>query len=615
MKLFSSVLWRAGSVLGMMYFASFGATFNGIMSFPSIRFFTLGLLAVGVIGWLTIHYRNRWAWHATPLDGAFVLWGSAIALSIVANPETWRRSVEGIWYVLLYMLVWYVLADMLSNGIRRDTLLIPLLIVGSVVLIFGGIQIINAWQVGNWGVRPVSMIGNPNALGAFLVVLVPIVLSFLERVQGIGRGILALLGGLASVLLFLTFSRGAWVGLGVAFAVWVILWLDSRHLLNQTALSTWWQNHPVRIKRTLALGAIGVLLVGGAVLFLLFQSFSVGGRQADLRTLLWQYGIQMFVEQPLTGQGFFTYGYHLPRFWSIPAQQPQSHAHNVPINLLAELGIVGAIAFVVSVGGVFRQFRQNWRMASPQHQTLLRGTFAGLIGWGVHHLFDTPAMMPLIALVGVYVLALSAVPLVSLQRPMLARWRVIGHPVGMAVLWSALIGVGIWQSAHYATYYNALYQASFGLVSDWNESILLESVQVLATLSEQDPNQPAYWLQQGYLWGVLASKDPQWAENARLAYEQYVRLEPHSASAWSNLSALYWQLGRPLEAQTAVQQAVTLAPDWAMFQRQYALYHGLATFETNITPPESPYAPNTARYQFLRDVFTSEFIPQVGWAK
>lgn len=592
-----------------VYMLSLGGTYNGTLSLPHLRYVTLAALGMCVLVWLVTRYVRGWRWMASAFDGVWLLFALAIGASLLANLETWHRSVYGVWFIALGFGIWYMVSDTLGNGVARTSLLLGLHLTGVLLAAVGTLQVFNAGVLSL--PRPVSLLGNSNAFGTLLVVLLPFPL-----VQGLHRrGVVrALLWGYALVLLgllFFTNSRGAWVAGGAALLVVAGYALWREGLTTRAALRAWWTARtPLQKAQWVTLGALAAvaLLV---VLVIFVQSFAVSGRGTDRRTLLWEFAVQMFLEQPITGQGLFTYGYHLPRFWSIPPQQPHSHPHNLPLLLLAELGLLGVVAMGAFVAVLVRVLRRAWRdVPAAQHPTWLASA-AALLGFGVHHLFDTTLMLPALAWVGWVLLAVVAVPFATV--PMRARWRALGHPVGMLLLWAIVLAAGAWQTARYVRYYNALGAVTIALHSEGIKA-MLEPLATLDVLSVEDPHAPAYAHQRGYFYGVIASHMSEYAPQAYQAYQDYVRLEPYDAVAWANLAALACQLGEGALAQTYSAQALALAPDWATIRQQHAHLHGLPNAPTqSFVPQESPYAPNKARYQHWHDVSINEHIPQVGW--
>ena len=110
--------------------------------------------------------------------------------------------------------------------------------------------------------------------------------------------------------------------------------------------------------------------------------FSSGTSTSFFRLQLWQSTLKMLRDHPLTGVGLdqFLYEYRgryiLPDAW----QQPDlSHPHNVILNYLVRLGIIGLVA------GVWLQIA-FWRLAWATQQYLkendatTRALVAGLMG-------------------------------------------------------------------------------------------------------------------------------------------------------------------------------------------------------------------------------------------
>ncbi len=588
----------------VIYLTILGATFNAVLAMIEFQPLTLLILAGSISSWLWWH-RQR-AWFRTPLDTVLPLWMLVFAISIVANPETTRRSLEALWYMGLYAAIWYVLSDLITQGFSRRLFSEAFLFSSIIVVAIGLLQTINL-IISGLDNRPVSLIGNPNALGAYLVVLLPMLMMLIFMFRNrIARW---LIGGYALAALFLlmaTNSRGAWLGLAAAVIVLIML-LAHLELLSWKKLVAFWQSQPRKQQWLIGLATVGLFVAGLLVAIIIFRSFSSGGRSADLRTYLWNAAIAMFSEKPLTGHGLFTYGYHLARFDSIPPGQPHSHAHNLPLTILAELGLPGLLAMLISGFVIVRAGWHNWQALPPQDRPLWMGGVAALSGFIVHHLFDTPAMMPLIALVGLFTLIMVIVPVQPVR--MTPAWRQRGHPIGMIVLWGVLIGLGFWHTTHYMRYYAILADA---LKND----TFAESAQALQAIIAADPYQPAYHLQQGYLFGLAASKGDEKAIQPALdAYARYLALEPYQATAWSNLAALHWQNNDKLSAISAIQQAQALAPSWQIFERQAQVYSGVLIGGLRIEPEqlESPWGINMARFQYLRDVIAPQFLPQVGW--
>ncbi len=574
-----------------------GATFNGIL-LPSFQPLTLTLLAGGVAAWLIWHVRSGRPWHVTALDGVMLGWWLVFALSLAANGDTWRRSAEALWYMGLYTLVYLILSDLIAQGLPRRTLSFVVLIAGGLHVVIGALQTITLLQTGGFDTlrRPVGLIGNPNAYGGLLLVLLPLALSeALTAQRTLVRGLWLLYAGAAAALLFFSASRGAWIGAAVGLLVYALLLMRHYNLTSWAAVRATWAGQSRRMRALLVVGgAVGLIGAAGAGLFLV-RSLSDQGRSAELRTYLWVAAWDAFKEKPLTGWGLFTYGRQLDRFSSIPPQQSHSHAHNVFFTMSAELGIPGLVILAASVAVTLWQMGRVWHVLDRE-RVLWGGQAAALIGLGLHHLLDTPAMMPVIALLVIIMLAgCSTLPAPPLRS---ARWRPVflGGLVAVSV---SLIGLGVWSASVYSTYVSAL-----GIED------IRAAAQALDAVVAQDPRQAAYLLERAMLYGMAANQEASLLPRAIDAFYASLAVEPTNSEAWVNLSALYWQAGDTAQAQSAITEALRLAPA-APFAVLQNIYAGDSVTLATIPPLRSPYAINRARNEYLRDVLEPEYLPQV----
>lgn len=403
--------------------------------------------------WLILRRRLDWRWHVTPYDLAFAAWALVIGVSILfnlANGTTWRRSAEALGYVGLYLACFYLLADVLANGARRRVLIDSLLIVGLMWAFFALWQVANAWGRGEGAVRPVSLLGNANALGAAMSALGLLALGRAWSARRAERVAMSAYAALCALIVVLSDSRGAL--LGFACGVSLLLTLNLRRA-GWFSRARWREAVPYERRGVLMI--IGLSSAASLILaLLLLSSLSQVGRTADYRLMLWGAALEQFRESPLFGQGLFTYGHRLALSYPTPPNQPHSHPHNLALLVAAELGLLG---LTVLAWTTFLAARTWWRnLAQDEDRATLWGAGAALLAYGVHHLFDTPSMMPSIAFIGLLLFGLACLPLSA--QPMQAVWRRAGHMLGMVALWLAVIAAGAWNSGYTArlTLYSAV---------------------------------------------------------------------------------------------------------------------------------------------------------------
>lgn len=587
------------------YLLLVGATWNGVI-IVDFHPLTLGLMVLLAALWGWMHVRGAWRWHETPFDGVLMLWALVIALSMVANPETWRRSVEALWYLLVYTAVGYFLQDALANGaLKRGMLVDALMIAGVLVVLLAAVQLRQGLSLDPANYRvPVGSVGNPNAFGALMVVLTPFIWQRTLAARGWLRWTLGFYGLAASLLAIVTFSRGTWLGFGVMVIALIAGLLAANDALRPQRLRQAWRTLSAGRRRLAIACGAGWLLLGGAGLAWSVNALNDPGRSLRWRLENWSSALDQFAAQPLTGNGLFTYGRYFVLRAPVPPGQPHSHAHSLPLNVAAELGLFGLLALSVTAGVMAWAFWRNWRAADASQRLLLAAGLAAVLGFSAHHLVDTPAMQPAVALTGLLAVLVVVAPMTP--KAFTARWRRMGHPLGMTVLALVVLVFGLWNSA--------LNQRTIAtLKTALATGEVVRGADELTPIIAADPFQPVYHWQQAFLYGLGASEgDLNAAEAGIRAYERFLTLEPYHASSWANLAALRWQIGDEDAAVEAIQRAVELAPRWDIFRRQREIYSGALPFAPAITLETSRWYGDW-RFQFLRDIILQQHLPQVGW--
>ncbi|HVO41693.1 MAG TPA: O-antigen ligase family protein [Aggregatilineales bacterium] len=547
-----------------------GATYSGMLN-PRYQAVSLALTAILVVGWLAIRWRGHWTWHRTALDPIVPLWLLVIALSLLSNPDALRRTGISLWYLSAYVGLWYIIQDALANhALRRETLVEGLLIGGGIAIVVGMVQLWG-WFGGWWPAHDVvpfspprvaSTLDNPNFLASGLIVVLPLALAaaiaYPHRFLRLFLGFYLVCGAL---LLAVGGSRGGWVGALAALVTFGILVLAQYDLLNYARLRAWWSRRSLAVRGVtviaVAAGLGGVLIMARAIVL----SLNIGGRGTDLRTYLYSAAITLFREKPITGSGLFTFGRGLLRLASTPPLAAHAHAHDLPLNIAAELGLPGLLAFAATLGLFAIAMRRYWRTLGEAQQILASGGIAALVGVLVHHLFDMTGTAAVIAL-GVLLLLALTLPPPTEPAPAIAR-RIM--PAGVTALWIVLIGAGAWNNRLYEGYYAAMNDG----IATGNYAAAVERLQ---TVIDADPA-PIYVMEQGFLLGTLASSgDVAAARRAQADFEQFCASEPTYAPAWANLAGVRWQLGDRAGAIQAMQRAVSLSPEAWMLPYNLGVY-------------------------------------------
>jgi hypothetical protein len=406
----------------------------------------------------------------------------------------------------------------------------------------------------------------------------------------------------ALILLVATFSRAGWLGAAAGIGA-VILWLlADRGRLNISAWRAKWAGWSGGRKAvTVGLGLLALIIVIGAAVFFV-SSFSLGGRTLDLRTFIYESAWQLFREQPLFGQGLFTFGGGLARLNATPPTEPHSHAHSIPLNVAAELGIFGLIALIVTVIVIIRAARRNAETVHGADRFALIAAGGACIGFAVHHLLDLPAMNPAIMLMGLFALVAFAAPVpLAKEAPVQKRYATGGVVVSIAGI--ALIAIGLWSATLYERYWDAVYYAM--QTHDY-----AGGAAQLDPVIAVDPSLPLYYQQRGMLYGLAAATgDSTFLPAAITSFERFTQLAPYSSGGWYNLAALYAQTGRYADAAAALEQLRSLSP--ALLDNQLnATADHIPLDQDTVFEADDPFLPNINSIQWLSYAIPRQWLPQ-----
>ena len=146
----------------------------------------------------------------------------------------------------------------------------------------------------------------------------------------------ALAAGVGALALAATFTRSAWIGLFVALAVMIGL---------------------TRPRRLLALAAGTALLIAIAPApyrARLASAFDPSHAANLERRHMWEAGVRMYLDHPLTGVGLQDLHPVYERYRSPEAREPAGHLHNVFIQIAATMGTFGLLAFLWLYATLFR---------------------------------------------------------------------------------------------------------------------------------------------------------------------------------------------------------------------------------------------------------------------
>lgn len=295
---------------------------------------------------------------------------AAASVSWSIHPETSRATaVELAKLIAIYL----VMVNVVTSR-RRLAALCAALVLASMVTSFG---VVRWYLAGNdlvegYRARWVGVYADPNHMAMDVGLVVPLAVAFLVRSGS--RWIFRLACGVAAALavaaVVLSHSRGGFIGLLVATAVWV-----GRERLRTKAMA-------------LAL-ALGVGLLAFAPESFWRRNQTVAALEEDAsamgRVYAWQVASRISVDRPLLGVGAGAFRFAWP-LYAPPEARRAYVAHNVFLDVVGELGLTGLLLFLGFAGGAAGgAFRAS---ADPEHGWLGRAIAAAVAGYLVCDLFS-----------------------------------------------------------------------------------------------------------------------------------------------------------------------------------------------------------------------------------
>ncbi len=140
--------------------------------------------------------------------------------------------------------------------------------------------------------------------------------------------------------LFMTGSRGAWLGLGVAILTCGLIWAQRRWMAGPSRQAVFWGS--IALLGVLALAAI----IASGNLDRVVGSLPDSTGSLQSRTVLWKQSLEMARDFPFTGSGLMSY-FRVYAIYRLLLHTPyQFHAHNTFLEVLLEQGILGLIGLI-----------------------------------------------------------------------------------------------------------------------------------------------------------------------------------------------------------------------------------------------------------------------------
>ena len=553
--------WMYGLVLviGLMAFDLLPIWFPGDPYGPGLvfRWSILVITSVYLI-WRGIFQKARLP--RTGFEVGVIVFALAVLASLAASPEP-RQGMQVLVSYLRYLLLFYLLLDLLDTQLRRNSVMDALLLLSGILLVLAILETYAAY-LGWWEAvgsrtslppfpyRFKSLVMHPNAMMSYLNLFAPIVfVRFLQAKRFTPRLLFGLWLGFFLLAIPFSSSRGGWLGIAGWLGLLGLLWVAKAGYMQRFV------RLPRKVLAGLAASALVLAVLAGLGFIRFITVFAAhpthGNDPFGGRAGLWLPAIQIWLRHPLFGAGVGRTGLeYLGAMPSIPPQYWPFHAHSLYLQVLTDFGVIGLCAFLffIVMFGI-----SLWRSGRPSEKApdlLQLAVFAGLASWFVHGVFDDLTIWTAV-MDQMMVLLAWTFTADHLRRMRRYSLNLVWLPL---LLFTAWFGWSTWSAAPMRTAAWAANQAD------------CQATTAMAELAHlRDPALRYYGDMTAITAAWAAASNPTQGGDNLLAKSidalAYTAENKASPNLWlADLALIEWQAGQQEEAVTHLREAVARAP-------------------------------------------------------
>ncbi|MBP1765146.1 MAG: putative bicarbonate transporter, IctB family [Firmicutes bacterium] len=341
-------------------------------------------LGLGVVCWLgKMLVARRWQFRRTPYDWLIALLIVLSASSILVAPDRWLSFYN--YYNLMgrYILLYYLVVNNIHSLDQMKRLVWALLMSAALVTLYGFYQYVHGVDVSmaEWvdggqfpelKTRVFSTLENPNLLAGFLMVNMAIAAGVALHTPE-AKFKLALIAFIAmlGVCLVLTYSRGVWLSILAVIILYGILY----------SRKVFW---------LLLIVPLALVLAQDSLMDRILSIANPTDTSSTLRLALWESTVAMILDHPFLGIGWGAYLFVYPEydFFLQDAGTKIFHAHNMYLNIAAEIGVPGLMVFLALMVGHIRKALRVVQGSNRWAAGIMLGTATALLGLAVSGFTD-----------------------------------------------------------------------------------------------------------------------------------------------------------------------------------------------------------------------------------
>lgn len=399
-----------GLVLAILVFGPLATGAVRPLQFLIVQGLTLGVMALwGLRLWLGERPRLLWP----PICWIVIFFtGYAITRYLTCDIEYVGR--QELIRILVYAFLFFAILNNLHRQESTQIISFTMVFLAMAISGYAIYQFLTGsdrvwWFHTSYKGRGCGTYINPNHLGGFLEMLLPLALAY--TLAGRAKPLTKILLGYAALIMVagigMTLSRGSWVAAGFALLVlFGILALHRNYRL------------PSLVMMVFLIGAGAVFFSKTAFVTKRMQAGVDAGKnfEGDVRFQLWRGTVRMWRDHVWLGVGPGHFDYRFRAYRPTDVQLRPDRAHNEYLNTLADWGVVGTVLVTAALGALFVGVLKTWkhvRRSEREFQTNQSNKFAfvvgsslGLLALLIHSTVDFNMQIPANAILAISLMAL-----------------------------------------------------------------------------------------------------------------------------------------------------------------------------------------------------------------
>jgi O-antigen ligase len=327
----------------------------------------------------------------------YLAWMTITTLTSTMPIVSLKFLISKLWFLCGF----YFLATQLFRDYRNVKRYMWLYIIALTIVIF--YTIYNHSQ-GRFAEAPahtamVPFYNDHTSYGAVLAMFLPVLLAFLwntnySRSIKLFTGILLLIFVAATIL---SYTRAAWVGLALAFALYMIYWLRIKFIFLALAglgILTYayanWEQLLIKLEKNKQASATDLAQHVESI-------SNIANDASNLERInRWESALRMFRERPVLGWGPGTYQFKYAPF-QLSSERTgistnsgnKGNAHSEYIGPLAEQGVFGLVAFLsILVAVYYRGSKLYYRLRDKEMKRMVLVILLGLSTYYLHGMLN-----------------------------------------------------------------------------------------------------------------------------------------------------------------------------------------------------------------------------------